>query len=400
MRRDEMNPEMTAQLEAIDATLRGDPVDPAHAELAELALLLQADRPRPSAGFSRDLDQRVEARFERRGGPSAAGPPRLRRWLRSPAFGAAGAGLAAAVVAVIVISSGGSPGPTQMRTTVATSGAEAAPAKSGGAAGGPANSASAAGVTAAAATPRSTAPVAPGSVSPPGNGRKIIQSSLIDLGTAPDRIDDVSQEVFNLVGSTGGIVDSSTVTATGGPDGYAQFQLRVPSGSLSRVMSQLSRLRYANVLSRTDNTQDVNDTYNAAQKRLGDATALRTSLLKQLQNASSQQQIDSLKGQIRDAEASIAGAKADLSRLNSQINYSRITLTISASGSRATHGASGGGFSLGTAAHDALRVLAVAAGIALIAIAAGLPLALLAGLGWWGVAIMRRRRREQALDLA
>ena len=35
-----LDPEVLAELEAIDATLAGEPVDPIHAELAELALLL------------------------------------------------------------------------------------------------------------------------------------------------------------------------------------------------------------------------------------------------------------------------------------------------------------------------------------------------------------------------
>jgi hypothetical protein len=403
MQHDDMNPDITAELEAIDATLAGEAVDPAHAELAELALLLRADRPQPAPAFTRELDQRVQERFTRRSASGAAeAPPRPRRRFLSPAFGAAGVGLVATVVAVAALSSGGGPGPTALRTTATSSGVVAAPKPGRSAARGgavaPAPPASAPSQGTIAATP--AVPVTPGSVSPPGNGRKVIQSASIDLGAAPDRVDDVAQEVFNVVGSAGGIVDSSTVTATGGPDGNAQFQLRVPSASLPRVMSQLSRLRYANVLSRTDNTQDVNEPYSSAQKRLADATALRTSLLRQLQNATSQQQIDSLKSQIRDAEASIAAAKSDLARLNSQINHSRIALTIAASGSGASGGASGGGFSLHGAWHDALRVLTVAAGVALIVLAAAVPLALLAALGWWVTGTFRRRRREQALDLA
>ena len=47
-----IDPEMAAQLDAIDATLAGDPVDPEHAELAELALLLAAARPEIDPEFS------------------------------------------------------------------------------------------------------------------------------------------------------------------------------------------------------------------------------------------------------------------------------------------------------------------------------------------------------------
>ena len=77
-------------------------------------------------------------------------------------------------------------------------------------------------------------------------------------------------------------------------------------------MASLSRLQYAHVASRTDTTQDVNDTYVSVQHRLADARALRTALLKQLANAATQQQIDSLTAQIHDAEASIASDQATL----------------------------------------------------------------------------------------
>jgi hypothetical protein len=253
--------------------------------------------------------------------------------------------------------------------------------------------------TQATVSPSSATPPATTALAPPNNGRKIIQSATLNLGAAPDRIDDVAQQVFSVVGSVNGIVDSSSVTETGGLDGNAQFELRVPSASLPRTMSALSRLNYAQVLSRTDNTQDINGTYVSAQRRLADAIALRSSLLKQLQSASTQSQIDSLKAQIHDAEASIAAAKADLNRLNSQVDYSKVSVTVQASGV-GTAGGSGGGFTLHNAAHDALRVLTVAAGVALIVLAVAIPAGLLVALGLWIAAAVRRRRREHALDLA
>jgi hypothetical protein len=44
--------------------------------------------------------------------------------------------------------------------------------------------------------------------------------------------------------------------------------------------------------------------------------------------------------------------------------------------------------------------LTVIAGIALIALAVLVPLALVAALAWWVTAAFKRRRREQALDMA
>jgi len=254
--------------------------------------------------------------------------------------------------------------------------------------------------TASGQASSSSAAAQPGPIlQPPANGRKIIQSAQLALSTAPSRIDTVAQEVFDVVGQENGIVSSSTVTATGGTGGYAQFQLSVPSSALPQTMAALSTLRYAHVSSRTDTTQDVNDQYQSDVNRLADARALRTSLLKQLANATTQAQIDSLTAQIHDAEASISSDQATLRQLEHQINFSQITLTINSPVPVPVPVASGsGGFTLHTAAHDAGRVLTVAAGVALIALAALVPLALVGALGWWVTATLRRRRREQALD--
>ena len=81
-----LDPEVAETLDAIDATLAGEPVDPRFAEIAELALLLTADRPQPAPAFAASLDQRVARRFAP---DPAAGPPRRRRtrWAVAPAWG-------------------------------------------------------------------------------------------------------------------------------------------------------------------------------------------------------------------------------------------------------------------------------------------------------------------------
>jgi hypothetical protein len=236
-------------------------------------------------------------------------------------------------------------------------------------------------------------------VQPPSNGRKIVQGAQLALTTTSGRIDQVAQEVFTVIGQVRGIVSSSTVTASSGPGGYAQFQLSIPSSELSQAMTSLSSLRYARVASRTDTTQDVNNQYQADVRKLGDARALRTSLLKQLADATTQTQIDSLTARIHDAEASISSDEATLRGLTRQISYSHVLVTINGGPVPVPVAGSHSGFGIGRAAHDAGRVLTVAAGIALIAVAALVPLALLGGLAWWISSAVRRRRREQALDL-
>jgi hypothetical protein len=268
----------------------------------------------------------------------------------------------------------------------------------------PASSTPALRSAASAAQPAATssAAVAPagGVLQPPPNGRKIIQSAQLALTTPSSRIDAVAQEAFDVIGRENGIVKRSNVTATGGPDGFAEFQLSVPSSVLPATMAALSQLHHAHVASRTDTTQDVNDQFQGDTRRLADARALRTSLLQQLGNATTQQQIDSLNAQIHDAEASISSDEVTLRTLSHEIGFSQITLTINAGAIPVPVASSDGGFTIGKAAHDAGRVLTVAAGVALIALAALVPAGLVGALVWWVTTAVRRRRREQALDLA
>ena len=184
--------------------------------------------------------------------------------------------------------------------------------------------------------------------------------------------------MFRVVGDENGVVNSSTVTASA--SGYAQFQLSVPSSALQATMTSLSELQLRDVASRTDATQDVNGQYLSDQRQLADDRALRTSLLKQLANATTQAQIDSLTAQIHDAEASIRSDESTLNGLNHRINFSQISLTINAATPVPVAHKSSGTFTLGKAAHDAGRVLTVAAGVALISLAAILPIALIAAL--------------------
>jgi hypothetical protein len=385
-----LDPEVAASLDAIDATLAGDPVDPTYAELAELALLLAAERPQPAAAFAAALDERVQMRFAPSPSPGGKSRGRGHWWLWTPA-----AGLAAALVAAIVIVLGTGSKPVTVNSSV-SSGAMAAsrPAAPARTASSPAHKAAAPGALSASSSAQ-TGPLPPSQPIP--NGRKIIQGAQLSLTTNPGRIDAVAQEVFVVVGQVRGIVKSSTVTASA--DGYAQFQLSIPSGSMPQAMAALSSLRYAHVASRTDTTQDVNNQYQADVQRLADDRALRVSLLRQLANAVTQGQIDSLTTRIHDVNAAITNDQATLNGLNSQVNYSQVAVTINAGIPPVPVHSGGGGFTLREAAHDAGRVLTVAAGIALIGLAALVPFALLGALAWWIAAGIRRRRRQQALDL-
>jgi hypothetical protein len=397
MRRAEpLEPEMAAALAAIDATLEGDPVDPEHAELAELALILRAQRPAPAAAAAGAIDERVAARLAR--------PPRRRRlrltrsWLAAPV-----AGLAAVALVAVIVSSGGGGAPS---SSVSSAAATSASAAASGAAGTAAETATSS--ASAASSPSHSPAISPDvkriapvpSPSPlPSGKRQVVQSAQLSLSTAPSRIDDVAQQVFDVVDSEKGIVVSSHVTSTGGPDAGARFALSVPVGNLQATVSSLSQLHGAHVASRSDDTDDITGQVGGAGRRLAETRALRRSLLRQLAAATSTEAVASLRAQLRDADAAIDRAATSLSGLHRSVANSSLMLTIQATSVPIPTTSPGGGFTLHRAVHDAGRVLVVVAGVSLIALAVLVPLGLVVALLAWAGLGLRRRRREATLDL-
>jgi hypothetical protein len=228
--------------------------------------------------------------------------------------------------------------------------------------------------------------------------RQVVQSAQLILSVSPRRMDDVSQQVFNVVGQEKGYVNGSNVTS-GGSDGSAFFQLSVPSSNLATTLAALSQLRGAHVVSRTDNTNDITGQVGGAGQKQAEARALRSSLLKQLANATTTEQVTSIQARLHDANASIASDLSTLRGLQRQVAYSNITVRIQSGTAPPPVIHHSSGFTIGKAAHDAGRVLVVVAGVGLIVLAVLVPVALVAALlAWVGFAV-RRRRRDQALDL-
>ncbi len=349
MREAEPSPEMLATLDAVEATLAGEPVDPAFAEIAELALLIRAERPAPTQEFGHELDDRVARRFDK-SVPGAVQPRRRRSWwwTLAPAGGLA----VAAIVAVVVVSSGG--GASSGVSMSSSSGAAAR----GGVRHPPGNLSLAAPLLGHA---KQSLTPSPGLRVPNARGRKLTQSSQLTLGVPGKRIETVAQEIYNMVGEQNGFVDSSQVTAAGS-GGYAHLQLSVPSITLPQTMSALSTLSYAKVLQRTDTVEDITSQYRNA---------------------------------VRHHD------KKKIKALKREVAYSQVMVNIQSEAPPppVRHRPHASAF-IPRAAHTALHVLTVIAGVSLIVLAVLVPLALVAALLWWIADALRRRRRERALDTA
>jgi uncharacterized protein DUF4349 len=324
----------------------------------ELEIALRAEAPRPSDEFARKMDGRVAAGFPR---PSRR--VALPRRSLLPAI-AAGTALIVAILIVVSVTGGGSqPGGSSSGASVAESGA--------------ATSKAAPGVASAQTAPNIPAP----------GVRRVERSAELTLGAPKSKLDDVANQIVAVVDRRHGYVLHSSVTS--GDSG--QFELRVPSASLQATLGDLSSL--ADVRSRTQNADDITAAYNSVAGQLGEARALRHSLLNRLAGATTDAQAQALRHRIALVSAQIRSLTARFAQLQARARYATVDVTLVRE--RAHHGAAAGGLSGDF--HDAVHSLVVSFGIALRVLGVAIPLALLAGLGWLAAAILRRRRREAAL---
>jgi Domain of unknown function (DUF4349) len=384
------------ELAVVDAALRGEAVAAEHAELAELALLLHDDRPRPRPQFIAALDREIQQRVSRRPArpsPHRAGPVRLRRRVGRHHLLAACAVMLIAAVAVgaLALTAGrshttprGTPLDAEAHSTPAVAHSTAAVAR-------PATPASAGGRSGgiAANRPRPDVPAAQ-AASP---ARSVEHTATLQLGVPSGQIQSASQQVFSIASSFHGYVQQSSTTSGHEREGSASFQLRVPSASLPGALAAISQL--GRVMSETNTTSDVTEQLGSLRRSLGDARAERTALLGQIARAEPEK-LASLHARLGEVEARISNLQAQLGSLSSQVASTPISLTLS-SEAPASPGSSGT-LTPGGAVHDAGEILSTALAVLLIALAATLPLALAVALGWSALSSIRRRQREQALD--
>jgi hypothetical protein len=260
----------------------------------------------------------------------------------------------------------------------------------------------------AGAVSRQGAPAAPGAssaaransapvVGSTRTARKVQQSASLALETPADEFADTTAAVTVTVARLEGIVASSQIGESDASGGEATYDLRIPTDKLDRALAALSQLGH--VVESSRSLDDITRSFTSAQERLTEARAERRGLLRALARATTQQQIDSLKAQLRTVASKIRARKGQLASLRRRADLSTVSLTVRGTGERSETGG-GGSWTPGEAAGDALRVLEVLAGIALIGLAVLVPTGLIAAAIAFGVRFGRRRRREAALDPA
>ena len=391
MKSSEKNPlpaHVQRELDAIDAALLGQSVAAEDQPLVELVHAARELRARPSEEFARALDARAERGFrtgEARNGRGA--PAGTRRRSRTGArrglalaLGGLAVLLALAVAVSLSPSGGGRAGqaaPQSAKANLRT----AAP---------PSSSAANAQATATGSSAGRAAAEPAGSGAP---ARQVERSSSLEIGVSSDSLQQAAQRVFTLTSAYGGYVKQSNVGSGGPGQGGASFDIRLPSSRLASAIAALSRLGH--VRSENEATNDVTDQLGAIRRSLAGLEAERSSLLSQLAAASEAGTAQALKERLHGVEARISQDEGALRALSSRVDYTSLALTLTAESSA---GAAQGDLTPGAAAGDAARILDAALAVLVIGAATVLPLAAIVLLGWFAVALGRRRLREHALD--
>jgi uncharacterized protein DUF4349 len=405
-----LDPEVERELEAIEGALAGERGDPGLEDLTRVALELRRERPQPSAATQARLDELAAEGFPPRARDPVGRVHRKASEVLRPLRGkdarrvlpALGVGTACVVAIGIGVSqSGVLRGGQESAPTARTARPQTAPA--------PGTPDSTLGTLSArdrfSRADRGSAPTAESltqhlpSVANRAVKRKVAQDVDLGLSTAPESFRDAADGVLDVVRDHRGFVLRSHVSG-GDPDvrgadrGRASFALRIPVGQLSAAMGDLSDLGH--VVSRSDGAVDVTERFVSARKQIDELTATRDRLLRELGEAATLAEQQSIRARLRIVEARLAGAHGDLAKARRRVHLVPVSVTITADGRTS----SGGAWTIGDALDDAGRVLTVAAGVALVAGAALLPFALLAAL----IAGVRRewvrRQRDRALEAA
>ena len=378
----ELDAVIDTQLEAIDEALRsGAATAPGEAEreLQELALALAADAPEADPGFAAELGERVQSGFPR--------PPRL-GWVPRPKLPSvpqlAGLGVAASILAAVVVA------------------AALIPASSDDESGG--------GVAEVAAPPsgstqddggieRSIAPGepprAPDGFAPGRRERAIERTAALTLAAPGDRLDRVADGIATVTERFGGFVlRSSLGTGEEGTSG-GSYELRIPEARLQPALRDLAGL--GEVRSRSQTGEDVTSEVVSAADRLQAARAQRRGLLRRLESADTDTEVEALRAQLDANAREVSSLRSTLRGLRLRTTYASVSVQLEADSDDSGLGGGSDEEGLNGALDDALGTLSGSLELAVRVLGAAIPLGLLAALGWAVARTARRRRREATL---
>lgn len=154
--------------------------------------------------------------------------------------------------------------------------------------------------------------------------RKIIRRVNMSMETRD--FDALAESLSQAVASVGGYAESSNVYSRSGSR-QASYVFRIPSAKLDAFLTSLSAL--GNVLSRSENAEDVTLAYVDTESRIRALKAEETALLEMMEKASSLSDLMSIRSRLTDVRYQLDSYEAQLRKYDSLIDYSTVSVSVS-----------------------------------------------------------------------
>ena len=162
-----------------------------------------------------------------------------------------------------------------------------------------------------------------------GQPKKIVKTAYVSLETLQ-----FQQTIDGLVRSTeeiGGYVQSSQVegeslSSSQSGNRSASFTLRIPVQELDAFLHSLSEL--GNVLSQSQESQDITDSYYDTQARLNALQAQESRLLELMNQAENLEQLLQLEEAITQVRYQLESLTASMKRYDNDVAYSTVTVSL------------------------------------------------------------------------
>ena len=155
------------------------------------------------------------------------------------------------------------------------------------------------------------------------SGRKIIRNAV--LGVETKAFDEFHTAVLQKVAALQGYVESSDRGAFGSMR-YENLVLRIPADSLDAFLESVASI--GTVTSQETSVQDVTDRYVDVKSRLAALETEQETLLALLAKAQKLSDILEIQDRLTEVRGTLESYKAQLQALDSQIDYSTVTMTV------------------------------------------------------------------------
>jgi len=163
------------------------------------------------------------------------------------------------------------------------------------------------------------------------DSRKIIRHMSMDLETR--EFTDALQSIQAAVAEAGGYIESQSQDGYNSlgsrsryQERYAHIQARVPSAKLDEVARSVGG--FCNVLSQSENMDDITDSYYDAQAHLSTLKVQEERLLAILEKADKLEDIITLESALSDVRYQIESLTASIRRMDSQVTYSYLNISL------------------------------------------------------------------------